>query len=308
MEQYSPIALFTFNRPRHTQQTLDALAANVGAKESMLYIFCDGAKENSAVETLQKIEEVRAIAHKENRFKKVIVTEHSANKGLANSIIDGVTDLLNRNESIIVLEDDLITSPYFLQYMNDALHLYDSNPDVACISGYVYPVKETLPETFFIKGADCWGWATWKEKWTVFEKDGQKLLSEIKNKKLTAAFDFENSYPYTEMLHNQTLGKNDSWAVRWYASAFLKNKYCLYPGMSVVQNIGNDGSGTHSGLSDKWIVDLAARRINVLPVKVEEHTKAKQLFINHFSGLKGKNNSLLNRIARRLKRTFKGNM
>lgn len=247
----APIALFIYNRPWHTKKTLDALAANAEAKESILYIYCDGPKENASEKELQEIAAARVLTKNEIRFKEVIIKEQPKNKGLANSIIAGVTEVVNRHNNIIVIEDDIVSSKYFLQYMNKALSLYEANNDIISISAYIFPIKE-LPETFFVKGADCWGWATWKRGWDLFEPDGSKLLAELEEKQLTDLFDLNNSYPYTQMLKDQIAKKNSSWAIRWYASAFLKNKFTLYPGKTLVKNIGFDGSGEHKTDTDRF--------------------------------------------------------
>ncbi len=286
MENLAPIILFVYNRPQHTERTLNALAANKEAKESVLYVYCDGAKATCTSEQLEKIKKVRQIVKQENRFKRVTVMEREENMGLASSIIEGVYEILKDHDKIIVLEDDLATSQYFLSFMNEALTVYKSDGKVACISGYIYPVKENLPETFFLKGADCWGWATWKRAWSVFEEDGRKLLSELESKSLTRAFDFEGSYPYTQMLKDQIKGKNSSWAIRWYASAFVNNMYCLYPGRSLVQNIGIDGSGTHSGVSNRWDVDLSKAKIHVKPIPIQEDNNSKSIIIKYFKTIR----------------------
>ncbi len=281
----APIVLFVYNRPKHTLRTLEALSKNDLAQHSELYVFADGSKDNADEETLKNIKEVREIVKSKEWCKKTILTEGKTNKGLANSIIDGVTKIVAEYGRIVVLEDDLVTSPHFLKYMNDALTTYESNDKVACISGYIYPVKKSLPDTFFIKGADCWGWATWGRAWNIFEKDGKKLLDELQMKSLTKEFDFDNSYPYTLMLKEQIDGKNNSWAIRWYAAAFLKNMYCLYPGISLVQNIGIDGSGTHSGTSDKWDVLLSAKPIVISAMPAQEHKAAKEQIVAYFKSL-----------------------
>ena len=238
-------------------------------------------------ETLEKIKQTREIAKSKLWCKEVNVVEKDTNSGLANSIIQGVTQMVNKHGKIIVLEDDLITSRYFLKYMNDALNSYENTMDVTCISAYIYPVKN-LPELFFIKGADCWGWATWKRGWDLFEKNSKKLLSELEHKKLTDAFDFNGAYPYTQMLRDQIDNKNDSWAIRWYASAFLKNKLCLYPGKTLVNNIGFDGTGTHSGS-----INIHASKINESPLIIQnitpkENLAALNLISSHFKELKAK--------------------
>jgi len=238
----APIVLFTYNRPWHTMQTVEALKKNELAQESELFIFSDGWKNE---DDKPKVLEVREYLKTINGFKKVTIIEKDKNWGLANNIIDGVTKIVNDYGRIIVLEDDLVTSPYFLSFMNEALEMYKDEPKVASIHGYIYPIKD-LPETFFIKGADCWGWATWKEKWAIFEPDGKKLLEEVKRKNLAKEADFDGAYGFTKMLKNQIKGKNNSWAIRWYFSAFLRDMLTLYPGKSYVKNIGFDFNATHT--------------------------------------------------------------
>lgn len=292
----APVIVFVYNRPEHTEKTLSSLMKNELASESELFIFADGIKKNATPETIEKINQTRKIIRKKQWCKKVNIIESIENKGLSISVIEGVSKIIAEFGKIIVLEDDMITSPFFLQFMNDALNVYKSTYDVACISGYMYPVKQNLADTFFIKGADCWGWATWKRAWDNFEKDGAILLNELEQKALTQSFDFNNSYPYTQMLKDQINGKNDSWAIRWYASAFLKNYYCLYPGISLVENIGVDGTGIHSGTSEKWNVTLASDKINLTPVKVEENQLAKKSIINYFKSINKTNHSFLGKV------------
>jgi len=166
--------------------------------------------------------------------------------------------------------------------MNDGLEKYQNDDRVISIHGYVYPVKEELPETFFLKGADCWGWATWRRGWNLFNPDGQYLLDKIKKSKLEKQFNFNNSFNYVKMLHDQIKGLNDSWAIRWYASAFIANKLTLYPGRSLIQNIGLDDSGTHCGISNKYSVMLSDNFINVKTIDVRESQLAYNLFKQYF--------------------------
>jgi hypothetical protein len=229
MYELAPIALFLYNRPDHSKRTLDALALNLEAKYSDLIIYCDGAKENATKEQLERIIKVREIANAETRFKSVMVIEQKENKGLSSSIISGVTEVLDKYGKIIVVEDDLIVSKDFLSFMNQSLIKYENEPEVVCITGYVYPIKKKLSEAFFLKGADCWTWATWKNKWTLFNPNAVELKNQLETKGLVKEFNFNNSYPYIQMLEDKINGKNQSWAILWYASAFLENKYCLYP-------------------------------------------------------------------------------
>lgn len=289
----APIALFVYNRPVHTRRTIDALKQNKLSNDSELIVFSDAAKSGAQAEAVCK---VRKYIREINGFKSVTIVEREANLGLASSVIDGVTTIVNKYGRIIVLEDDMVTSPYFLTYMNEALEKYADDKSVVSIHGYVYPVKQSLPEAFFLLGADCWGWATWSRGWTCFNSDGQFLLDELKRRKLIRAFDFNGAYPFSKMLEGQIKGKNDSWAVRWYASAFLSEKLTLYPGRSLVHNIGNDGSGTHCGESAGMDVNLSSTAISLNNLKSVPSQEGRQAFEDFFRQEKI---SLLGRLVRK---------
>ena len=279
----APIVLFVYNRPWHSQQTIEALQKNELSSESELFIYSDAPK---AEKDQEKVQEARDYVHSIGGFKKITIIERVENWGLANSIVDGVTAIVNQYGKIIVLEDDLVTSPYFLRYMNDALNLYANNEEIISVHGYVYPVKEKLPEAFFLLGADCWGWATWKRGWELFNSDGQYLLDELERRKLIREFDFNDSYQYSKMLKSQIKGTNDSWAVRWYASAFLAGKLTLYPGRSLVYNIGSDDSGTHCGKSADFDAHLTETKINLRNIDIEPSHNGKLAFEEFFGNLK----------------------
>ncbi|KKP37069.1 MAG: hypothetical protein UR23_C0008G0002 [Candidatus Roizmanbacteria bacterium GW2011_GWA2_32_13] len=283
----SPIVLFVYNRPEHTQKTVESLQKNFLAEESDLFIFSDGPKNDLDV---VKVQEVRNYIKKISGFKSTAISEKDKNLGLANSIISGVTDIVNKFGKIIVLEDDMISSPYFLEFMNEALDIYGNEKKVISIHGYIYPIKnklkEKLPETFFLKGADCWGWATWKRGWNLFEPDGGKLLRELEERNLLHEFDFNGSYPYSNMLRRQIAGQNDSWAIRWYASAFLRDKLTLYPRESLIQNIGLDNSGTHAGNSYLKETALVKEKIEISRIPAEENVTAKKILARYFKSAK----------------------
>ncbi len=255
---------------------------NAEAAHSTLYIYCDGAKQHASAEERSAVEKVREAVKSKNWCGKVGIIEREKNYGLAASVIDGVTAVLNKHETVIVLEDDLLVSPYFLQYMNAALIKYRQEEKVISIHGYTYPVNEKLPETFFLRGADCWGWATWKRGWELFEADGAKLLAGLKKTRSAASFNYNHSYDYMKMLQLQVKGKNSSWAVRWYASAFLKDKFTLYPGKSLVQNIGTDGAGTHIGKTTLYEVGISDAPIVLKDIPVEHSKEAYTIFENYF--------------------------
>ncbi len=274
MSNLAPVALFTYNRPDHTRRTIEALKSNTLSAETDLLIFSDAAK-NATQQHM--VDTVRAFIHSVEGFKSVTIIERESNLGLAASIIDGVTAVINARGKIIVLEDDMVTSPYFLQYMNDGLTIYAEYHDVASIHGYVYPIAG-LPETFFLRGADCWGWATWADRWQWFEPDGSKLLQQLTELGLLKKFDFNGSYAYSDMLRSQIAGRNNSWAIRWHASAFLRNKLTLYPGKSLLMNIGNDGSGVHCGQTDSYTSELRGSPLHVSFIPLKENTLSHNKF------------------------------
>jgi len=297
----APVILFVYNRPEHTSRVLRALEKNELAGHTEVFILSDGPKESADAETIAQIKRVREIISGKFIFKNTVVIESKINKGLALSVTEGVSQIIDTYEKVIVLEDDHLTSPHFLQFMNDGLRVYEKDNNVACITGYTYPVKGKLPQTFFLKGADCWGWATWNRAWNIFEKDGRRLLNQLEYKSLTKEFDFDNSYPYTQMLRDQIVGENNSWAILWYASAFLREMYCLYPGISLVKNIGMDGTGVHSENSGKWDVELAKNRISVEQITVSVNKSAREKFIEYFRSNEGDKKTFFSKGMRKIK-------
>jgi hypothetical protein len=262
---YPPIALFVYNRIDHTTLTIEALQKNIGAHESTLYIFSDGPRNEADA---KGVAAVRNYVKGVTGFADLKIVERERNLGLANSLIGGISELLESHDSIIVLEDDLVTSPHFLKFMGDALKCYKHEERVAAVHGYTFPLRIPLPVTFFLRYTGCWGWGTWRRGWALFEPDSRKLLYRLRNLQLTKSFDIDGAYPNTRMLEAQASGKIDSWAVRWHAATFVNNKLNLYPGISLVKNIGHDGSGVHCGKSTFYDVDLIDRGVEVCPIPV----------------------------------------
>jgi hypothetical protein len=297
---YAPVILFAYSRAAHTQRVLEALAKNAEMKETLLYVFVDGPKENATPEALKKNEEVIAL-FSENRWAKDLKVEISkTNKGLAKSIVQGVTKVLELHEKVIVLEDDIVTSPQFLGFMNEGLDRYQNSDQVACISGYVYPLRKSPKTAFFILGADCWGWATWKHQWTSFIHDVDLLIREVEKPENLSDFTFKNTYPYLEMLKDRAAGRNQSWAIQWYAGAFINRKLCLYPAKSLVSNIGNDGTGTHNvEVSHTHDTTLQHQEI-IWPAAVEDSAEGRKAFEDFFKS--SRKISFFFRLKRFLKR------
>jgi len=245
----SPIILFVYNRPEHTRETLYALENNELASQSILYIFSDGESENSTNEIKNKIKEVRAIIKERKWCKQVIIKESKINKGLANSIIDGVSEIIKQYGKVIVLEDDLIASRYFLNFMNNALDKYNENQEVYQISGFSFPLNNIEPKnsSFFLPITSTWGWATWERVWSKVDFDCKDYNILKNNKKLSYRFNFQGSYNYKKMFIKQIeTHKVSSWGIRFYWNAFKDNALILFPDKSLILNNGWDNSGRHN--------------------------------------------------------------
>jgi hypothetical protein len=272
-----PIAIFTYNRPGHTERLLNSLKLNPVDKGYLIFIYCDGAKKT---EHLDSVKETRRIV-KANMPNGAKIIERDENFGLAKSIITGVTDLCNQYGKVIVLEDDLVLSPYTLDYFNAALDKYENIDRVMHISAYMYPVKTSLKDSFFYREATCWGWATWQSAWEHFESDAEKLVNEIDNKNKRYEFNINESAYFYQMLCKQRDGEIDSWAIRWYASMFLKNGLALHPGSSLIENLGFDGTGVHCNIDSRFVVELSKKPVNDYAEQVEESEAVKHAMIKY---------------------------
>lgn len=281
MTERPPVCVFAFRRPEHLRASLAALARNHGAAESNVIIYCDGPRDGR---DRDGVAATREVARDARGFASVRLVERDTNLGLARSIIDGVGGTLAAADRVIVVEDDLVTAPGFLDYMRDALALYAGDDRVASIHGYLYPVPGPVPETFFIRGADCWGWGTWHRAWVRFEQDGALLLRRLEESGLLADFNYGGRAPmFGFMLAEQVAGRNDSWAIRWLAANFLANRLTLYPGRSLVQNVGFDNTGTHCEESALYHVPLAEGLVSVLPIEVAADVRMTAQFGDFFS-------------------------
>lgn len=276
----APITIFCYKRLDTLKQTVEALKINREAIESELYVFSDGYKSDNDKE---KVNEVRNYLKTIDGFKNITIYEAPENKGLAKSITDGVTEIVNKHDKIIIIEDDVKVSPHFLSIMNRALDMYKDDNIVSCISGFSYPIdiKET---TYFVRGAECAVWATWKRAWDVYEENGEILLTKLKTQKLEYDFDFEGAFPYIQMLKDQIAGKIDSWAIKWYASCFLNNMLCLYFKNSLNINIGFENEdATHCKGTCNWYnKGYCSENIYFKKIDTKENLQARQLFIKFF--------------------------
>ena len=271
----APVILFVYNRPLHTEQTIKALQKNIYADKSDLFIFSDGAKGEAAVEQVMTVREI--LANVEG-FKSITIVERSSNWGLAKSVIAGVTSVISDFGKAIVLEDDLVTSPYFLKYMNEALEFYKDEHKVFSISGYNHPPnlmkfpKDYPHDVYFNYRNSSWGWATWKDRWYKSDWEIKDFEAFVHNKQAQKDFN-RGGEDMADMLKDQMQGKLDSWAIRWSYSHFIHDAVSVCPVRSYVNNIGMDASGTHCGKTNKFENDLSKAKSLCdffLPVRVNE--------------------------------------
>jgi hypothetical protein len=276
---YAPIALFVYNRPMHTRHTVTALQKSKIADKSDLFVFSDAPKRPEAESA---VKQVRDYIGTIGGFKSVTILEQEENKGLARSISDGVTQLCEQRDRVIVLEDDLATSPYFLDYMNDGLHRYENEDRVMQIAGYMFPVKLRISEdALFLPFISSWGWATWGRAWRHFNRREdvfEQILGDAKTKK---KFDLNGRYKYSRILRAQQRNAVDSWAIFWYVSVFLRNGLSLFPSKTLVRNLGFDGTGVNCAVSkfDQDELDLGYRVSN-MPKLIDVCADADQVMNN----------------------------
>lgn len=304
--ELAPIVVFAYKRPMQLRRMLDGLALNDLAKESGLIIYCDGPRSDASDSDRASIEEVRACAHAADGFANVEVIEATVNKGLARSVIDGVTTAVEKYGRTIVVEDDAVLSPFFLRYMNDALDTYAANDAVFSVGAWnYYAGPKTLADTYFIRYPDSLAWATWKRSWTLFEKDGKKLIDALMKRDLLQRLDGDGQVGYfSAMLKAQVDGRIDSWAIRWTASCILHEKLNIFPKYSVALNKGFGAGATHEKGEPKYYDHLRLCDIAVVvrPMPVREDAGALASWVKfvqlHFEG--GADRSLKTRIWRRL--------
>lgn len=285
MQHLAPIALFVYNRPEHTRRTISHLQKNLLADESRLIIFSDAPKSEKDKDS---VERTREFIKTVDGFKSIRIVERTQNMGLAESIIDGVSQLTEEYGKVIVFEDDLLTSPYTLKYFNQALKRYQGEDRVMQIGGYMFPLQneDQLPNTFFFRATSSWGWATWKRAWDKFEPNINTLYKQFDRQKIRE-FSINGKMNYWNQFMDFKNNKNNSWAIRWYASVFLNKGLVLYPAKSLIDNIGHDGTGVHSNIEDTYQVSISREPIESYPDEIEENKIAYQAILHFFKHRKG---------------------
>jgi GR25 family glycosyltransferase involved in LPS biosynthesis len=273
----APVVLFAYNRPQLLRKTLESLAANELAQETELYVYADGPKENADAHALENIRKVRALVREKNWCGKVTLIESEKNKGLATSIIEGVTQIVNAHSKIIVVEDDVLLSRYFLRFMNDALEQHKDDANVQSIGSWNYFCDPALlKDNFFYRFPDSIAWATFDRAWKLFEKDSDRAMKRIAESGRAARFDGELNYPYfSNMLKLQAEGKISSWAIRWTATGIIHNMLSFFPRQTLSVHIGFGDDATHERMEDyNTGLVLATAPQEVKRIPVEENVTA----------------------------------
>lgn len=239
----APIVLFIYNRPLHTRRTLEKLAACALASSSDLIIYADGPKTEDDID---KVRGARQSAREAAGYKSVTVIDRDRNFGLAESIVSGVTEVCKSHGRAIVVEDDLLVAPEFLQFLNIGLSRYENQSRVLQVSGYAYPAHDAdTPDAFFLPMVSCWGWATWNRAWEKFDCSLETLPALDRDSTLRRRFNVDGAYDYYAMACDQRDGRISSWGICWQMCLFANDGLVLYPRRSLVTNTGFDGSGTH---------------------------------------------------------------
>lgn len=273
----SPLVIFAFNRPAYLKKCLISLKLNSLSCKTKTYFFIDYPKFEKDFKNYNK---VIKIIKETSIFKQKIIIQRKYNYGLKKNILSGIDYVLKKNETVIVLEDDLYLSKYFLDYMNKYLQFFKNSKNIASIHGYCYPIdKKNLNNFFLLRGADCWGWATWRRAWRHYNDDNLFLAKKIKNMNEINTFNFNNSFNYYDMLTNRS---SSTWAVNWYASAFIKKMFTLYPRNPYVKNIGNSGFGTHSNKIDKRFDVSLSSNFKFEKLLIKEDILARKKFEQFF--------------------------
>jgi hypothetical protein len=297
--QLAPVVLFVYNRPEHTKKCLESLANNKLAMHSTLYIFCDGAKENALEHDLKNIIEVEQVVRERQWCKEVIIQKQDKNIGLRNSVINGVSEVINNHNKVIVIEDDLVLSHHFLAYMNSALVKFEGDETVSQISGFSFNlnVAKLKDDAYFLPLTTTWGWATWKRIWNNVDFEGKDYEKILSNKAAIRKFNLDNSYDYYSMLLKQ-LERNkkiSSWGIMFWLHSFKNDYKILFPKYTLVTNTGFDGTGTHKG---KTKIDLVFSFENEVTKYSQNSTIDEVLFLQLKNKLRKQEYSFKNKLIR----------
>ena len=284
-DQLAPIGFFAFNRPEHTLRSLEAIQASPLADRSLLYIYCDGPRPHESPEGVAVIQEVRHIAAREQWCGKVVLRLRDCNLGCARSLLGGISEVLDRHDRLIVIEDDVVVAPGFLRYMNEGLQLYKGDSQVMHIAayGWLQRTPDSYPHsTMFLNHTTVgWGWATWKRAWDKLSTDGRYLRRRIDELGIKRYVNLNFGHDFYWALKYLDEGSSQDWNCYWHASVAIQGGYCLHPVTSLADNIGFDGSGTHSRPRDRNLLRKTGDSIELCRIPIEELPELRRRMTNY---------------------------
>ena len=273
---YAPIVIFVYKRLLHTKFTIESILSCEESKNSIVYIFSDAPK---VLEDELFVLEVRNYIKSITGFKQIFIIYRDINFGLAKNIILGLNDLFEKNDKLIILEDDIVVSKSFLKFMNDALFLYQNEKKIWHISGWNYPIDSSNYQynSYFLQMSNCWGWATWADRWKYFKKNPSYIMKSW-SREMRNSFTLQNANNnfWQQITYNKK-NKINTWAIFWYATIFQNNGLCLNPVKTFTENIGNDGSGENCGDKDIFKSELSVDHNNNFPNLIQINLEYYQL-------------------------------
>ncbi len=278
----APLGIPVYNRLDHTKKMINSLLQNELASMTEVYFFCDNYKNEK---DKKLIEDVRSFIFSITGFKKKSIILRQINYGLYRNTIEGINSILEKHEKFIWLEDDIVVSEFFLNFMNESLNYYENEDKVMSITGYAYPIKrlDIKESVVLTRLMQCWSWGSWKKKWKYFRKD-KEMLSAF-NKQMINDFNFDGTNPnlWKQVQWNFN-GKINTWAIFWYASIFLKKGLCVIPIEAYAINIGHDGSGHHTQSNNYFDNKISKNKKFVFTSDITENkiyfNRLKEFFVS----------------------------
>lgn len=302
----APIVILTYKRAEHLQKTLEAIRQNALAAESDLIVYSDGPKYPDNEADVAAINAVREVVKSKQWCKNVKLVAGEKNKGLNDAFFDGITEVMNEYGKAIILEEDIVVSPHFLDYMNDALNMYEHEKKVFQITGYIFNMKtQHLPSTYFMTHPFTWGWATWKDRWEKLIPDAKELMQVLVDNNHYKRLTFNGSeLDFWEQMQANAEGRMNTWDIKWFCSVVANEGLCLFPQFSLVKNIGFDGSGAHFQNGDMGLdTNMYAKKIVLQKQIIAENAAAQKSLIKFFKSIKP---GIFQRIKEKFSITFSG--
>ena len=304
---YSPLAFFAFNRPYHTYRSLDSLCKNKISIDTEIFAFIDGPRNNNEIHLIDNVEKI--INSFSKNFKKITIIRSDQNLSSGSNKRIGINNILSKYDSIIVLEDDICVSTYFLDYMNSAIRKYKNHKEVWHINGFNFPNNSILNhDAFFTRSMQFWGWATWQDRWFRFNEDPLAsdpfyLQSKFDRKAIKSLnLDLEHDINWSQVLANADGKLLNTLAIFWQVFIFMKKGLCLAPRISLTKNIGYDGSGDNCPLDNKILkASINQSKITKFPEEFIEDQQALDDIKKYFN----EKYSIKNRILLKLKKILR---